>query len=189
MKPRNIRSTKTRQQLFTTYVKMLQHMPHDAITVQMLTSEAGINRVTFYKHFHQLVQFQEELTLHYILELYEFMKPLNHRAYEKGFEYEALVKLLTHIKVNREIYHTLFTSPNSPYFSKQLLTFFQARLMKHTEELAKFDFPGTGVDPVIVAWYGTSALFGTIIMWAQSDFHYSPEMLAKSCIQLAPPTN
>ncbi|MER2125496.1 TetR-like C-terminal domain-containing protein [Solibacillus sp.] len=42
------------------------------------------------------------------------------------------------------------------------------------------------VDQTIVAWYGVSALFGTIIMWAQSDFNYSPEQLANAIVRLAP---
>lgn len=114
------------------------------------------------------------------------MKPLNYKAYEKGFEYEQLVLLLEHIAQHQSTYTTLLASENIPEFNKRLLTYFQVQLTKHTEELAKFDFPGIHVDQEIVAWYGVSALFGTIILWVQSGFKYAPKQLAQSIIKLTP---
>jgi len=56
------------------------------------------------------------------------------------------------------------TSPNITDFNKKLLAHFQQRIAKHKTEHALFDFPGTGVGQFFVAWYGVSALFGTIII-------------------------
>ncbi|WP_274309786.1 TetR/AcrR family transcriptional regulator [Solibacillus daqui] len=153
---------KTRQKLFDAYLSLLEQQTPERMTIQMLTTKANINRVTFYKHFHNLVEFHEQFIEHYILELYEFMKPLNYKTYTKGFEYEALLQLLEHIKANQITYKILLTSQNITGFNKALLAHFQQRISKHTTELAKFDFPGTGVNQIIVSWYGVSALFGTI---------------------------
>ena len=180
------RVLKTKQKLFDAYLSMLEQQAPEKMTIQTLTTTANINRVTFYKHYQNVAQFHEEFIAHYILELYEFMKPLNYKTYTKGFEYEALLQLLKHIQTNRKTYRILLASPNISDFNKALLAHFQERIEKHTTELAKFDFPGTGVNQTIVAWYGVSALFGTVIMWAQSDFKYSPEQLANAMVRLAP---
>ena len=182
----DIRALKTRQKLFDAYLSVIEQQAPEQITIQSLTTKANINRVTFYKHFQNLAQFHAQFIEHYILELYNFMKSLNYKTYAKGFEFEALLQLLAHIEANKKTYKILLTSPNIADFNKILLTYFQQRISKHTTELAKFDFPGTGVDQTIVAWYGVSALFGTVIMWAQSDFNYSPEQLASAIVRLAP---
>ncbi|MGN7476423.1 hypothetical protein ACTHOQ_01105 [Solibacillus silvestris] len=61
---------------------MLQKQPQHMITIQMLTKTANINRVrvTFYNHFQNLAQFHGQFIMHYILELYGFMKPLNYKT-------------------------------------------------------------------------------------------------------------
>ncbi|MGN7476422.1 hypothetical protein ACTHOQ_01100 [Solibacillus silvestris] len=61
------------------------------------------------------------------------------------------MQLHTHLKKNRATYKILLTSPNIPDYTKELLAYFQQRLSKHMAELAKFDFPGTGVHQMIVA--------------------------------------
>lgn len=185
----DLRRIKTREKLYEAYLKLLTKKTPDTITILELTSLANINRVTFYKQFRNLANFQYMFIEHYILSIYEFMKPLNYKPYSQGFEYEALVQLLTYIKDNADVYKVLLTSPNAHDFNRQLFSFFQKKITKHTDELAYFDFPGTGVNQEIVAWYGVSALFGTMMMWVQADFPYSPEQLAKSFVKLSPNPN
>jgi AcrR family transcriptional regulator len=182
----DVRLARTKQKLFDAYVELLQKEHSESITIQALTSKASVNRVTFYKHFSNSANFHEQFIHHYILELYHFMKPLNYKTYEKGFEYDSLIQLLQHISDKKDLYKILFTSENITDFNKQLLAYFQSRITKHTEELAKFDFPGINVDQEIVSWYGVSALFGTIILWVQSNFKYSPKELADAIVKLTP---
>ena len=177
---------KTRQKLFDAYLTLLEQQKLEQLTIQALSAQAKINRVTFYKHFHNLEDFHDQFVAHFILELYEVMSPLNYKPYSKGFEYDVLLQLLEHIQENRKTYKVLLTSSNITDFKPKLLAYFQQRMAKHTTELALFDFPGTGVDQVIVAWYGVSALFGTIIMWVQTDFTYSTAQLADAIVRLAP---
>ena len=180
------RVKKTKQKLFAAYLRLLTKKAPADITIQLLTKEADINRVTFYKHFQHIANFHDAFVLHYLEELYTFMKPLNYKTYAKGFEYDALLDLLNHLKNHASTYKVLLTSPYIKEFNQHLLVFFQKKIMQHTTELAKLEFPGTNVDQVIVSWYGVSALFGTIIMWVQSDYPFSPEQLAKSIVKLSP---
>ena len=184
MKMLDARVVKTKQKLFDAYLQLIAKKPADAITIQELTLLAGVNRVTFYKHFQHLANFQHHFIEHYIVALYDFMKPLNYKPYTQGFEYEALVQLLSYIRDNASIYKVLLTSEFIPQFNRDLLLFFQQKVTQHTEEQAMFDFPGTGVDKTIVAWYGVSALFGTVLMWVRSNFPYSPEELARAITKL-----
>lgn len=180
------RLLKSKEKLFTAYLQLLKTTSREKITITALTEMAGINRVTFYKQYQHNGQFHEAFLMNHIEKLYRFMEPLNYKTYEKGFEVEALVELFQHIKEERTVYKVLFTSANMQDFYPSLLAYFQQKMKKHTSEMAKFDFPGTGVNHEIVAWYGMSALFGTIQLWAQSDFSYTPEYLAKSFSRLAP---
>lgn len=180
------RAVKTQAKLFEAYLQLLKTTPPHDMTIIQLTTLANINRVTFYKHFKHMANFHEQFTKHYIEELYHFMKPLNYKTYEKGFELPALIELFTHIEQQQDTYKILFTSPHMQQFNQQIHDFFMLKIKKHTEELAKFDFPGTGVQQEIVAWYGMSALLGTIYKWIQADFPYSPTMLATSFVKLSP---
>ena len=180
------RSMQTKHTFYKAYITLLEHFKSESITIKQLSQTAQLNRVTFYKHFTNIEQFRQQCLDFYIETLYTFMKPLNYKTYEKGFEYDALVQLLTHILNDKKTYKILLTSEYIPEFNKGLLAFFQEKIKKHTEEMAKFDFPGTNVQLEIVTWYGVSALFGTIIMWAHSNFKYSPKQLAQSIIKLTP---
>lgn len=184
MKTLDVRALKTKEKLFDAYLQLIAKKPADAITIQELTTLAGINRVTFYKHFQHLANFQSQFIEHHIMALYDFMKPLNYEPYSQGFEYEALVQLLSYIRDNKLTYKVLLTSEYIPQFNRDLLLFFQQKVTQHTEEQAMFDFPGTGVDKDIVAWYGVSALFGTVFMWVRSNFPYAPEELARAITKL-----
>lgn len=97
------------------------------------------------------------------------MRPLNYQPYTRGFEQQALSDLFSFIQEHGTTYTVLFTSPHIPEFNQALLSFFQQKLTQHTDELSRFDFPGVGVNRLVVAWYGVSALLGTIIMWVQSN--------------------
>lgn len=176
----------TKRQFYEAYIAILSSPNPQAISVQRLAEKAALHRITFYKHFENIEHFRRHFIAHYVESLYEFMKPLNYKTYEKGFEYDALLQLLTHILNDRHTYKVLLTSEHIPEFNKELLAFFQQKIRKHTEEIAKFDFPGTNVSLEIVTWYGVSALFGTIIMWANSDFNYSPKELAQAIVNLTP---
>ena len=180
------KSIKTKQRFYYAYVGLLENTPTLSIKVQQLTNELGLNRITFYNHFSNMELFREQCIYFYIERLYAFVKPLNYKPYEKGFEYDALVQLLNHIAQEKATYKILLNSEKIPEFNKLLLLFFQKKIQKHTEELARINFPGTNVELEIVAWYGVSALFGTVIMWAQSDFRYSPIQLAQSIQNLTP---
>lgn len=180
------RPKRAKEKLFEAYITLLQLKDSQSITIQQLTRTARVNRVTFYKHFKNSNNFHEQFLQHYIENLYQYMKPLNYKPYEKGFEYTALVDLLEYILAHKNHYHLLFTSENIPDFNKSLLSYFRQKITKHTEELAKFHFPGIDVHQEIVSWYGVSALFGTIIMWAHSNFKYSPVQLAQSIMHLTP---
>lgn len=184
MKLLDARVVKTKEKLFNAYLQLIAKKPADSITIQELTTLAGINRVTFYKHFQHLANFQNQFIEHYIVALYNFMKPLNYQPYTQGFEYEALVQLLNYIQDNQQTYKVLLTSEFIPQFNRDLLLFFQQKVTQHTEEQAMFDFPGTGVDKDIVAWYGVSALFGTVLMWVRQDFPYAPMELARAITKL-----
>jgi|GEM_PF-6546226 len=186
MQEKDKRVARTKQKLYAAYLQLLTRKVPEDISIQMLTLEASVNRVTFYKHFQNIASFHQSFIQHYLEELYSFMKPLNYKEYSKGFEYDALLQLLSHIKINAETYRVLLASPYMKEFNQQLLFFFQKKIMTHTTELARFEFPGTGVAQEIVAWYGVSALCGCIIMWARANFSYAPEQLARSIVELSP---
>ncbi|WP_107943215.1 TetR/AcrR family transcriptional regulator [Metasolibacillus fluoroglycofenilyticus] len=182
----DIRIQKTRQKLFDAYIDILKTTDSNDVTVQILAGKAQINRVTFYKHYQNFANFHSQFIEHHILTIYEFMRPLNYQPYTRGFEQQALSDLFSFIQEHGTTYTVLFTSPHIPEFNQALLSFFQQKLTQHTDELSRFDFPGVGVNRLVVAWYGVSALLGTIIMWVQSGYPFSPQQLANMFCKLAP---
>ena len=176
----------TRIKLFHAYISLLAEHEPQTITIQQLTAYANVHRVTFYKHFQHIEHFYDTLMDYYVHELYTFMKPLNYKRYEQGFEREPLIALFSHIQEHAHIYNVLFLQTTQKPFYTYMQAFFQQKIQQHTEELASFDFPGTTVHPEIVAWYGMSALIGTIQMLIHSGFVYTPEKLAHAYVALSP---
>ncbi|MEK4699286.1 hypothetical protein MKX47_06780 [Solibacillus sp. FSL R7-0668] len=81
---------------------MLEQQKLEQLTIQALSAQAKINRVTFYKYFQNLADFHDQFVTHYILELYEVMSPFHYKPYSIGFEYGVLLQLLEHIQENHK---------------------------------------------------------------------------------------
>ena len=179
------RIMKTQEKLFQAYIQVLQSEDPNDITIQRLTKLAQVNRMTFYNRYQHLANFHEQFMQHYVEQLYSYLKNVNYEAFKEGDELHKLVQLFKHIHKHQDIYRILFTAPTSMPFSQYMIKYFQQKADMKTADIASFSFPGTDVDKEIVVWYGMSALIGTIHMWIQSNFVYSPEVLATSYAKLS----
>lgn len=45
-------SSYTRQRIFDAFNELLNHMPFEKITVEMIINQSGVSKSTFYRYFH-----------------------------------------------------------------------------------------------------------------------------------------
>ena len=57
-------SSYTRQRIFDAFNELLNHMPFEKITVEMIINQSGVSKSTFYRYFHDKYDDLETLCTH-----------------------------------------------------------------------------------------------------------------------------
>ena len=158
----DLRIQKTYLALTSTFMKMLEEMPFEDVTVNELCNRAMVRRATFYKHFadkYEFFAFFVKETQHSFLE---------RRAQAVGqpqqFYYNTIVAVFEFIDENRTLVASATKSSMFPVLldvvSEQTARDVQAQLKQ--DERAGKSLPAS---PVILAQLFTGALINTAKWW------------------------
>lgn len=184
----DLRVLRTKRLLHDAFVQLLQDKPFYKISVNALTATAQINRVTFYLHYKDMDDFIEQ----FVQEWIEETETIFLRKYDVSFdskqELQIIQALLEHISNHATVYKMLLVTKRIPFFTPRLME--RVRVLMHRRSEEKLE-PNTQFNKMeipddIAAWYGTSAMFGTIAMWLSEDMRYSPQYLAQQIVKLNP---
>ncbi|WP_044482114.1 TetR/AcrR family transcriptional regulator [Paenibacillus antibioticophila] len=185
----DLRIQRTKQLLHDAFVILLQEKPFFKISVNNLTTRAGINRVTFYLHYKNMEEFIEHFLEEYVMKIQEVV----FRYYDEALPREEREKrifeyLLTYIQENRVVYHLLFVQKALPQFDQRVIHSLKSKTVNHIHEyrrsLSDYEMPKE-----VASWYAISAMFGTITFWLEQDLPYSPNYLADKIVRLNPLRN
>lgn len=185
----DLRIQRTRKLIRTAFIELLEEKEFHKITVHEITKRAGINRVTFYLHYKDSNDLVDSLLNGFIADIEKIMSDKFDKAYKPGDELSSLTLLLEHIAENARIYKALLVTKHIPFFTPKLMDLLFALIANNSEKQAiqkAEDYLGMDTPSDIAAWYGTSAMVGTISMWLGNDMPYTPEFLAQQIIQLNP---
>ncbi|GAA0136225.1 TetR/AcrR family transcriptional regulator [Paenibacillus sp. YSY-4.3] len=182
----DLRVHRTRKYLKEAYIALLQEQEFYKITVHALTKRAEINRVTFYLHYQDMDDFVEQFLQELLDEIEAILRTKYDAPYEPGYELATLVTLLEYIAANAHIYKTLIVSKSIPYFTQHLMELMRKLILGRAPNTDHQAFPAMDIPKDIAAWYGTSAMVGTIALWLGEDMPYSPHYLAKQIVKLNP---
>jgi AcrR family transcriptional regulator len=182
MDPRILR---TRQMLKNAFVELLQEMDMEKISVNRLTKQATINRVTFYLHYRDIPDMLEKMAD----EMIEDISTVINKTLEDGKptedkDLQLLIHLFEHIAGQADFYKIILTK-RLPIFRDRLLQFLRCVVVTRLEQVRGDSYiKKTGVQKDILIWYISSALIGTIVIWLQKDMPYTPTYLAKQFMLL-----
>ena len=157
-------SNTTKRALEDSLKKLLLSKPLDKITINDLTTDCGISRMTFYYHFQDIPSLLEEI----IVEM--TAKVIENLPEESTFE-EKVTAALEEINLNKRMIYHIYGSSNREFYEKQLMkicdyvtrTYICSR--DYSEKV-------TSKDLEFVISYLKCELFGQLIDWLNHDMSY-----------------
>ena len=182
MDPRILR---TRQLLKNAFVELLQEMDMEKISVNRLTKQATINRVTFYLHYRDIPDMLEKMAD----EMIEDISTVINKTPEGGkstedVDLQLLIHLFEHIAKQADFYKIILTK-RVPIFRDRLLQFLKDVVVTRLKQVQSESYVRkAGVQKDILIWYISSALIGTIVIWLKKDMPYTPTYMAKQFMML-----
>lgn len=135
--PGDLRIRRTRLALRNALLSLIEEKGFEAITVQDLADRAMINRVTFYKHYHDKYELLEH-TMHEMLgELSQPVETLLHAPADDGAVYAALVDWLEQVGRYASFYRTMLGKDGNAAFAAQLRNYLEAMVSQVIERSPK----------------------------------------------------
>ncbi len=164
------RIVRTRAALHDAIMELAAQKPIPSITVSELANLAGINRVTFYKHFATPA---ETLGSALSLELDPAREQfaLSH-ATPSGDPVEVfretVNEILDHIERHRELYLLAINTPQDGTVPNLLADYFTETLIHYLEQRTRLDPPLSQIDATVAARFFAHGLVGAIKAWVLS---------------------
>ena len=157
-------SNTTKRALEDSLKKLLLSKPLDKITINDLTTDCGISRMTFYYHFQDIPSLLEEIIVEMTAKVIETLPE------ESTFE-EKVTAALEEIDSNKRMIYHIYGSSNREFYEKQLMkicdyvtrTYIRSR--DYSEKVASKDLE-------FVISYLKCELFGQLIDWLNHDMSY-----------------
>ncbi|MFV0432666.1 MAG: TetR/AcrR family transcriptional regulator [Leucobacter sp.] len=181
------RIIRTRAALHGAILQLATEKPVPNVTVSELADLAGINRVTFYKHFSTTA---EALGSALSLELDEARKHFVD-AYASGEQdpvevfRESIIQILDHIDRHRQLYLKSIQSPQDGTIPNMLADHFTTTLEQYLAQRVNLEPKTPEIDiPTVARFFGTG-LVGAIKAWVVSGAE-DREAFVHSVQSLAP---
>lgn len=167
------RQKKTRNAIFSAFIKLLDKHDFNSITVQEIIDEADIGRATFYSHFE---------TKDYLLkalceELFSHILGDTETHYKCNMDGSFWLHLLRHLKNNDDNILRLLSGRNNELFLKYFKD--NLRVMVY-ESLADDNLSGEiGVPQDYLVNYISGVFVDTVIWWADNKCKQTPEEVSE----------
>jgi len=178
------RTARTRKWLRQALLTLIQKKQIELITIQEITDEADMARVTFYRHYKDKNELLIDCLDNLYGELIEVMHiPSQMAPNEVGsVVYENLKLWYSHIAANREVFKIIFNSSATALARRRMreLVIQQAILAMQSSGA----MPMITIPYDIVLNYIAETQIGLIAWWLETDSSYSPDMLAEMATRL-----
>ncbi len=178
------RLRRTHKLLQDALIELTAEHGFDAITVGDITKRAGVNRVTFYRHYQDKYDMLEQILNEVIRQFTSDLGPpgpvvMNIDPQDPP---ERWVKLFEHFAEHAQLYQTLLGRKGSAWFS--------AKVRDHFVDLIDASEPDgktiQGKIPRKVAMIlAANSLISTLAWWLESGKEYSPQQMASWFLELA----
>lgn len=153
MESRKLRYTKSA--IRESLIALLRQKPIEAISVTELCRLADINRTTFYRHYTDLFDLMEKTESELCEELYRTL-----RIQERDTQYDVVLRALSSVRRNREMYRILFRQREDGGFVARLIAPAYALMREQSAHVAwdaalsqmEYDFLIGGITSIWRSW-------------------------------------
>ncbi len=180
MKKIDPRVKKTRRFLKEALIDLIEVKGFEAITIGNLAEKAGVNRVTFYQHFHDKYDLLEQTIETMLLHFTEVVAPKKREdlVTPKHETSEVYLQLFQFVYDNQSFFKTMLSDNGITLFQNRMTLTIQQFVSDTLDQLAPHEHPNK-VPREIVVHYVSAASIGLIKYWVHSGMTYSPQYMAK----------
>ena len=166
----------TKMVIKNSFIELLKTKSFHEITLKEVCELAEINRSTFYKYYHDIYDWREQMELEYTNGIKLVLEQLE----SKGLE-EILIALCENIKNNIDIFKVLYSKNSESnvfektiaYALKEAEKIYQNKYFKNVNDLEKLNFN-----------FCAFGCIGVFQMWIENGFKEEPKQIAKYLTQI-----
>ena len=179
------RVVRTRQMLRDALVAQIEEKGFDGITVQDITDRAGLNRATFYLHYHDKQDLLENSLRDAVDEL---MADLGASTDGQGLltsdeSPRPITAVFEHVAQHALFYRVMLSAEGVPAFSAGVRDYMAEVTLRWLSALQPY--PSQSRVPLeIVANSLSWSLLGVLIWWLEHDMPHPPDYMAEQFQQL-----
>ena len=161
----------TKKAIRETFLRQINRMPFDKITVKSIAEECGINRNTFYYHYQDIYELLDEI---FLLETKKVLEGnLNYDTWQEGFLQAASFAL----ENRKGVYH-IYNSVNRSKI-ESFLNRVAKKIMKDFVEKQAQNMNVTEEDRQLIVSFYQCALSGLVIQWLDEGMKQDPESVIR----------
>ncbi|MCR6097691.1 TetR/AcrR family transcriptional regulator [Salipaludibacillus agaradhaerens] len=169
-------SHRTKKALAFSLKKLLEQTTLEKITVKDIVKECGVNRQTFYYHFHDIYELLEWL---FRTEVTEVIDNKNtYETWQQGF-----LRVLNYIETNKKIVMNTYHSLEREHLEEYLYRFVYSLMIDVINEQAK-GIRVTEENKQFIADFYKYAFVGIVIEWIGEGMKECPEMISDNLSKL-----
>lgn len=177
------RVLRTRNLLFRAMVSLMQEMPYDQITVQLILDRADVGRSTFYAHFEG----KEDLMVSNMVQILDGMSLAMAPEGKPGANLLPGAALFRHIQQNFPLFKALTSSRGLEFFFLRGQQYWSERIAEQLRANVK-----TGQQPSVPLEILSDHVAGSFVnllrWWIENRMPYPPEQMELFTRQLTEPT-
>ncbi|MDQ1236464.1 AcrR family transcriptional regulator [Paenibacillus sp. SORGH_AS306] len=175
----DLRVVRTQSWLREALIKLIDQVGFDAVTVQSLTREAGINRATFYQHYRDKYDLLEKSMTDMLTSLQAEVKVSDMKKVQLDIHsLEALfLRVLTIISRHQIYFKVMLGDKGLPSFQSQLTGLIKANLYEVIGQHFSSN-PQQQIMQDIAITYVATANVGLLTQWLTGIMPYSAEFMA-----------
>ena len=160
-------SKHTKYALGESLKKILQKKPLNKITVTEIVNDCGVNRMTFYYHFHDIYDLLEWVCVK------DAEKALEGKSYHSNWQ-EGLANLLSKVQENKSFVMHIYQSMSRDYLERYLYRLTEALFIGVINAMDK-DRTLKTEDKEFIASYYKYAFLGILINWIDGNMQEDPK--------------
>ncbi len=164
-----MKSNQTKKALAEALKQLLTRKPINKITINDITEQCGISRITFYYHFKDIYDLAEWTLEEAIQQI------IGENRYADNWQ-QGFLDLLKEVKDNQKLYMNVYRSMDREAIERYLLKKVEPLLMPVVEKEAA----GMGISPEgkrVVAIFYTYAFIGVVLDWISKGMPLTPQQV------------
>lgn len=180
--PKDPRVVRTRRMLSESLVHCILEKGYDDVTIQDITSHAGLRRATFYLHYRD----KQELLLTILNSMFNELTIKLQSAYPDKWDYEseyqAQLSVFQHAQENADLYRSIANAQGSLIFLRYTREYMSSVIAENLHH--QLTTPQTAIPIEVLGNYVASVLVNMVLWWLEKDMPYTVEEMARMCALL-----